>query len=125
MSSRSGLDAGDGRHADRLEVVGVDQHGVVEALPGARPTTTAAMAASTDAAHGPPAPARRRPAAGPAGAEQSGRGPLVGREADVAAGEGQPVGLAHGRAPDHLDGQRQVGAIRRTTASCWKSFRPK
>ena len=33
---------------------------------------------------------------------------LVGAQVDVAARQGQAVGLAHGRAADHVDRERQV-----------------
>ena len=40
--------------------------------------------------------------------QDRGGGPLLGREVDVAARQGQAVGLADRRAADHLDRDRQV-----------------
>ena len=97
--------AGDG--AERDERGRVDDLGVVE--PGQR-------LGGDDVGHAPAQaspgarrrPGRRRPRPGPGAGPWRPRA-LVGRQVGVAAGEGQPVGVAHRRAADHLDRQGQVG----------------
>ena len=92
-----------------LQGVGVDHDGVVERRPAARRRPRRAWR-------------RRRPrpsarplasggAAGGQGPRQHGGRPALGRrEPDVAARQGQAVGLAHDGAADHLDRQREVDA---------------
>ena len=68
---------------------------------------------------------RMRPPPAERAREHRGRRRARRREVRVAARHRQPVGLAHQRAADHLDRQIQVDVMRRTTASCCASFRPK
>ena len=101
-----------------LERGGVDHHGVVEARPAARRPRRRAWPGRRAAPERSPR-GHGGPAGGQGAREHGGRRALVGRQADVAAREGQPVGLAHDRAPDHLDRAatgRAPGAARRPAA---------
>ena len=108
--------------------VGVDRRGVVEVderlggdQPGHARRGSAAAERSPRLDGGP----RRRP--GPR-ERHGGRRPLGRSQAHVAAGEGQPVGLAHDRAAHDLDGQRRgrapCGAPRPAAGSPSRRSRP-
>src|SRR5580704_16928685 len=90
-----------------VEAVGVHRHGVVElneglgldrGRHGAGDLTTRARTGGDGRLPG-----------GEGTAQRGGGGPLDGREADVAAREGEPVGLAHGGTTHDLDGEAEVG----------------
>ncbi len=111
------------RGADRLEVVGVDDSGIVQ-LDRGSPATTRRICSSTASVGSSPrgimaAPGVERPR------QDQRRPPLLGRQAGVAAREGQAVGLTDRRAADDLSRQARSATTRRTRASCWKSFSPK